>query len=158
MDQQAIYSSSATITRPANTTAYTALDVVSTEAGAVLEFTNMGQPNGVVYITAASLRVDVAAVPSGMGVFRLHLYKTAPTAIADNAAFDLPSGDRAKYCGYLDIGTPIDLGATLWAQNDETRKQVDLSGTSIYGILQTVAGFTPTSAAVKTITLRATEK
>lgn len=153
----AIYKSESQFTRPSNTTAYTALDVVSTTGGAVLEFTNMGPPNGVILITAARLRIDVSAVPSGMATMRLHLYNSSPTAIADNAAFDLPSGDRSKYVGYIDIGTPIDLGATLWAQNDDVRKQVILSGTSVYGILQTSGAYTPTSAAVYTPTLVAVE-
>jgi hypothetical protein len=82
---------------------------------------------------------------------------SAPTAIADNAAFDLPAGDRSKYIGSIDIGTPVDLGDTIWAQNDEVRKQVILSGDSVYGILQTVAGYTPSASAVKTVTLLAVE-
>jgi hypothetical protein len=88
---------------------------------------------------------------------RLHLYTSAPTAIADNAAFNLPSADRASYVGSIDIGTPADLGDTLWAQNDDVRKQVILTGDSVYGILQTVAAYTPTANAAKTITLLAVE-
>jgi hypothetical protein len=152
-----LYKAEATITRPNDTTGYTALDVVSTQAGAVLTFDNLGPANGVVLITAARIRLDVAAVPSGMGVMRLHLYTSAPAAIADNAAFNLPAGDRAKYIGSIDIGTPADLGDTLWAANDEVRKQVILTGDSVYGILQTVAAYTPTANAAKTITLLAVE-
>lgn len=153
----ALYKAEATITRPNDTTGYTALDVISTLAGEVLTFDNIGPSNGVVLITAARIRLDVAAVPSGMGVMRLHLYTSAPTAIADNAAFNIPSGDRAKYVGSIDIGTPVDLGDTLWAQNDDVRKQVILTGDSVYGILQTVSAFTPTASVVKTLTLLAVE-
>jgi len=153
----ALYKAEATITRPNDTTAYTALDVISTQAGAVLTFDNIGPANGVALITAAKIRLDVAAVPSGMGVMRLHLYNSSPTAIADNAAFNLPSADRAKYIGSIDIGTPVDLGDTIWAQNNDVRNQVILTGDSVYGILQTVSAYTPTANAAKTITLLAVE-
>lgn len=149
------YIASATITRPNDTTAYTALDVVSTQAGAVLEFATLGKPNGVSLLTELRYMVDTGTVPSGMGAFRLHLYNAAPTAIADNAAFNLPAADRAKYVGFIEFGTPLDLGDTLFSQKEDLRKQVALSGGSLYGILQTVNGFTPTANRIKTITLLA---
>jgi hypothetical protein len=56
-----------------------------------------------VIIQSISLVFSDSTVPSGMGAFRLHLYSASPTAIADNAAFDLASGERATYMGFIDL-------------------------------------------------------
>lgn len=106
-------------------------------------------------ITGATVEIDAAAVPAGMSTFKLHLYDAAPTAIADNAAFDLPEADRAKYLGYITLAAPIDLGATLWSQNDNLNFNGKLSsaGTTLYGIMTTDGAYTPTSECVKKITL-----
>lgn len=157
------YSSSASKTRPNDTTAYAALDVLaeSDSAGTVWTFSNIApSTGGTIILYRATLRIDVSAIPSGMGNFRMHLYSTAPTAINDNAAYDLPSGDRAKYVGFVEIPTPLDLGATLFADTSSqgysfTMPVVAASGT-LYGIFQTVNGYTPTAQAVKTVTLYST--
>jgi len=156
------YSSSAFKTRPNDTNAYAALDVVSesASAGTVWTFASIGPSGGGnIIIDNISIRFDVSAIPSGLAAFRLHLYSTSPTAINDNAAFDLPSGDRAKYLGYVETPTPLDLGATLWASTEEqgfpVRKQVTVASGSLYGILQTVGAYTPTAEAVYTVKLHA---
>lgn len=132
----------AAITRPANVTAYSANDVV----GGVLTLAAAGPAAGHVVITSADLRYDVSAIPSGMSSFRLYLYRsTPPSALADNAAWDLPSGDRASFIGYVDLGTIADLGSTLFVQVDGINKQVKLGAaeTALYGYLVTTAGYTP---------------
>lgn len=144
--------SSATATRPNDTTAYAASDVVA----GVLEFQNAGPPGGVVLITDVRLMVSVSSVPSGMATMRLHIYSaTPPSAFADNAAWDLPSGDRSAYLGYIDIGTPADLGSTLWIEKQGANKTVKLAAgqTSLFGYLVTTAGYTPTAQAGKTLVL-----
>lgn len=136
------YRSAPTVTRPANVTPYTAGDVV----GGAITFTSVGPDGGHVIITTADLRIDVAAVPSGMAGFRLYLYDaTPPSALADNAAWDLPSGDRANFLGYVDLGTPVDLGSTLFVQVANPGVQVKLASgtTSLYGYLVTAGGYTP---------------
>lgn len=139
------YVSQPTITRPANTTAYTANDVV----GGAVEFTSVGPSGGSVLFTSADLRINVASIPSGMTSFRLHLYNvTPPSALADNAAWDLPSGDRASYLGFVDLGTPVDLGSTLFVQvptGSLTLSSAKLASgsTSLFGYLVTIGGFTP---------------
>jgi hypothetical protein len=151
--------SSVSQTRPADTTAYAIGDVVgssNTGAPTVLTFTNVSVVAGSnVIITGLSLEVDVNAVPSGMGTFRLHLYDTSPTAIADNVAYNLPSADRAKYLGWLDIDTPVDLGDTLFVRmnNVNFKTKLATSSTSLYGILETRGAYTPSSGAVKVIRL-----
>lgn len=150
--------SSVTFTRPSNATAYTAGDAVgSTDGSAILEFTNIGTSGSTIMITDAMFEIDVSAVPAGMSTFYLRLYNAMPTSIADNAAWDLPSGDRSKFLGTLTLSTPSDLGSTLISDNTQLNKTITLSGTSLYAVLVTSAAFTPTSAAVKKITLYALE-
>ena len=133
----------AAVTRPANVTPYTAGDVV----GGVITFSSFGASNGqLIMLTSAYLRYDVAAVPTGMANMRLYLYDaTPPSALADNAAWDLPSGDRSNFLGYIDLGTPVDLGSTLFTQSDGLNKHVALGAatTSLFGYLVTTGGYTP---------------
>ena len=129
-----------TVTRPANATAYTALDVV----GGLLTFPLVANPGQLSEVIHAALHYRVAAVPAGMGAFKLHLYNASPTVIADNAAFDIPVGDADKYMGFVDLVVPVDYGATIYTQVavGQGRMIMPLE-TSVYGYLQTVGGYTP---------------
>ncbi len=157
------YASSATITRPSNTTAYTAGDAIGVTAGgdhpedagsAILTFTAAGPSGGVIEILDAMLEIDVGGIPDAMDKFDLHLYNAAPGAILDNAAWDLASaGDRAKYLGSIQITKPVDLGSTIFAQVKEINKTVKLATSALFGVLVTLGAYTPTSAAVKKVTL-----
>ena len=146
---------SATQTRPNNATPYTAGDVVGQDAAANMTFTTTLAAASGFIVVGASLEIDVAAIPSGMAGYRLHLYNAAPTAIADNAAYNLPSGDRAKYLGYVTFTTPVDLVDTLWAMDDGARLAGKLAAASVTltGILETLGAYTPTASTVKTIEL-----
>jgi hypothetical protein len=154
------YQSSVATTRTNDTAAYAAGDVIGTgtgAAGAVLTFAAAGPSGGNLLITGADLMPALAAVPAGMTSFRLHLYDASPaSALGDNAAWDLPSGDRANYLGYVDLGTPVDVGSTLWVQNDGIKRQVTLANasTTLYGYLVTVGGFTPAAQTVFTVNLK----
>jgi hypothetical protein len=152
--ESAGHSATVTITRPSDTDAYTAGDAVGDTGGsAILTFANMARAAGEVIITSIELEIDVDAVPSGMTGFNVRLYNASPTAIADNAAWDLPSGDRGKYLGKVSLTTPTDEGSTLFSDNDGINKQITLTSTSLYVVLQTVGGYTPSSAAVKRLTI-----
>lgn len=97
-------------------------------------------------IESSVLRVDLAAVISGMTSYTLHLYNvTPPSALGDNAAWDLPSGDRSAYLGSISLGTPADVGSTLYIETQNHNKRVKLSGTSLFGYLVTAGGFTPSA-------------
>lgn len=144
-----------TFTRPNDTTAYAARDVVGATAAAI-EFGPFIYPlaQRPVTVRAAELRIDATAVPSGMSFFTLHLYSaTPPSALADNAAFDLPSGDRSVYLGSVVIGTPVDLGSTLYVRADNLNVDVELTGTALYGYLVSSAAWTPAAQTVFTVTL-----
>jgi len=146
---------SQSVTRPANTTAYTANDVV----GGAITFAAIGASAGYITILGADLRYDVAAVPSGMSNMRLYLYqKTPPSATADNGAWDLPSGDRADFIGYIDLVAPADLGSTLYVQVSGLNYQIKLGAgeTALYGYLVTTGGYTPAAnSETFRVTLRA---
>lgn len=134
------YSNAFTITRPANQTPYTAGDVV----GGALTFTSMGSSAGRIMITTDQLELDLTAIPAGMTSFTLYLYNvTPPSALADNAPWDLPSGDRASYLGFVTMGSPVDLGSTCYVETNIINKQLKLAGTSLFGYLVTTAGYTP---------------
>jgi hypothetical protein len=141
------------ITRPSNTTAYAANDIVGA-ATAALEFTNMGASGGCIEIVRAELSIEATAIISGEAMYQLALYNvTPPSAAADNAAWDLPSGDRASFLGLLPLGAPLDLGSTLYIDAMFGERQYKLSGTSLFAYLITVNAYTPTSARVYNVTL-----
>lgn len=149
------YRSTATITRPSNTTAYTAGDVVGDTGGsAILTLASAGPSGGFVLIQSMSLVFSDSTVPSGMGAFRIHLYSASPTAVADNAPFDLASGERASYLGFVDLAAPQDLGSTIYTQVDYPGRLVKLAAasTSLFAEIETRGAYTPVSAS--TVELR----
>lgn len=146
-------SSSVSVTRPNDTTAYIAGDVV----GGVIEFVGMGSGyNSRLLLTSTQLRWDVSSIPAGATSFTLQLYSASPpSALADNAPWDLPSGDRAYYLGSISLGTPVDLGSTCYVEQNIINKEVRLSGTSIYAYCVTAAGYTPAAETVQFFNLLA---
>ncbi|HEY4309481.1 MAG TPA: hypothetical protein VGN12_08520 [Pirellulales bacterium] len=151
-------SSAVTLTRTADTNGYTANDILGSATGstAALSFTNIGPSGAEVTISSVELEIDSSGVISGETSYRLYLYNVTPqSAVGDNGAFDLPSGDRASFLGYVDLGTPVDLGSTLYVRADNVNTQVKLSGTGLFGYLVTAGAYTPASARVYKITLHA---
>jgi len=147
----------ASITRPSNTTAYTAADVIGdTNGSAIIDLSGLFAPVTTrknFLIVSAALDIQIAAVPSGMTTFRLHLFNAAPAAIADNAAFALSVADSAKYLGYLDLGTPAVFGSVLHTQADSINKLITVPAGAVYGVLQTAGAYTPASASVFVLTV-----
>lgn len=152
------YSASVSLTRTADTAVYAANDVIGAATGstAALTFASMGPSAGRIMITSVSLEIDAAAIISGETSYTLHLYDvTPPSALGDNAAWDLPAGDRASYLGFVSLGAPADLGSTLYVEANQINKQVKLAGTSLFGYLVTVGTYTPTASRVHVIKLHA---
>lgn len=143
--------------RTADVNAYAAGDVIGSATGttAALTFANIGPTNGgEVLITSVAFERDVASLISGETSYTLHLYNvTPPSALGDNTLFDLPSGDRTSYLGSINLGTPVDLGATLYVEQNQVNKQVTLLSGSLYAYLVTAGAHTPTSAPVYKVTL-----
>jgi hypothetical protein len=150
------YGATVQLTRPNDTSAYAAGDVIGAATGstAALTFSNVGPSGGEIVITSASLMIEASALISGELSYRLYLYRvTPPSAPGDNAAWDIPSGDRASCLGFVDLGAPVDLGSTLYVEQNGINKQVKLAGTNLYGLLVTNGAFTPTANRVHDITL-----
>jgi hypothetical protein len=141
------YHSTVSFTRPANTTSYTAGDVIGSATSAIHTLSAAGPSGGSVLVQSMELFIGNTALPAGMGGFRVHLFSTSPTAIADNAVFNLISADRPHYRGYVDLGTPQDLGDTLFAQADYIGRLVKLAAasTSLFAEIEPRGGHTPVS-------------
>lgn len=158
MAENVTFTSRATVTRPADTSAYTALDVIgeSTANSGAIEFKNISPLCCPIYITSLNLRIDASAIPAGMANFLLYLYEISPASkLADNAAFSLVAADRSTYLGKIRIPTPVDEVATLAIDLDGINKQVKLAGSSLFAYLVTEGGYTPVASTVHTITLHA---
>ena len=129
--------------------AYSANDVISVAQ----EFNGLSAPlGGIMTIVKTVLQIAHTALIASEAGYVLHLYSvTPPSAHADNAAWDLPSGDRAVYLGEVNLGTPIDVGSTLRIEQNGIQQQIkvpsNVGGGTIWGELVTVGGFTPTAAA-----------
>lgn len=145
------------VTRTNDTNVYGANDVLGPATGstAAITFPTMGPAaGGEVMITSVTFERDATALISGETSYDLHLYSiTPPSALGDNVAFDVPSGDRASYLGKMSLGTPVDLGSTLYVQTDGINKQITLASGSLFGYLVTVGTYTPVGSAVHRIAL-----
>lgn len=131
---------SATFTPAA--TSHTALDSVG--GAKAIDF---GAISGsTIRIVSATLEIDGATIETT--AWRLHLYSvTPPSAYADDAAWDIPSGDRASYLGYLDFAQVVDFGSTLWIETTNIQKQLVLAGTGLFGYLVNTTTLTPQAVA-----------
>lgn len=157
--------SSAEKTRPADTTAYAAEDVISesTTAGTVWTFSDVvgfGGRGGL--ITKAIVQTDEGALTPQLSLL---LFNAAPTTanLNDNAANTAPDyDDVGKFVGVIDFPAMTDLGgdsswavASLSADNDLPLafKCAD-ADVNLYGILVAQGALTPVSTQKVTITLQ----
>lgn len=93
-------------------------------------------------IRSVSLRINGGTIETT--AWKLHLFSiTPPSALADDAAFVLASGDRASYLGYIAIPQILDFGDTLIIEVNNIFKQVKLTGTSLFGYLTNDTTLTP---------------
>lgn len=150
----------ATLTRPADTTAYAAKDAVanSTSAPTVLTFSKIARlPGSSMYIVKWRLFTNQS---TNTARFRLHLYHTSPTAINDNAAFTLLWANRANRTGYLDFPACQTEGTGSDAANSQVKDErlsvcCAVGDRNLYGLLETLDAFTPASGQIFYIELTA---
>ena len=152
------YLSTATITRAANTTAYTANDVY----GGVFELQNIGSSGGFVFISSIEIIFNITAVPSGMSGFAVYLYSsTPPSAITDNLPFSLGAGDTPSCLTPGGISLTASLargGGSVVAEALNINRLIKLApgSTSLRGYLVTLGAFTPAAnSETATITVEA---
>lgn len=145
----AAYSASVTFT-PANSN-----HVANDCNGAAGNFTTIGPSAGHIIIDSATIEIDGGTAEAT--AWRLYLYNvTPPSATADDGAWDLPSGDRASFLGFIDLGTAVDLGSTQWAETHAIGKRVKLAGTGLFAYLTNLTTLTPAAIAhIVTIHTRA---
>jgi hypothetical protein len=153
------YHSTVSFTRPANTTAYTAGDVIGGATSAIHTLSAAGPSGGFILLQSMELFIGNTSPPVGMSGFRVHLYSTSPTAAADNDAFNLIAADRPRYRGYVDLGTPQDLGNTLFVQADYSGRLVKLAAasTSLFVEIESRGGYTPESGTAYELRMSALE-
>jgi hypothetical protein len=151
MYSSSAYSASAAFTPAA--ASHTAGDSVG--VAAEFKFANMigttPEVGANLMITSASLMI--AGGTAEATAWRLYLFNvTPPSALADDAAFVLASGDRASFLGYVDLGTAVDLTDTQWVETHSVNKQLKMSGASVFGYLVNLTTLTP-AAVAHTVTL-----
>lgn len=153
------FQTSATLTRPANVTPYSAFDVV----GGALSFAAMGTASGHIILDSVRIIFNLTAVPVGMGGFYLVLHNiTPPSAIADNAPYTgMPAGDRASNIKLkLNLGTPVllDGAGSVGLEVENLGLRLRLAATpTIFAYLITATAWTPAAVSeVYTIQLTST--
>ncbi len=147
------YSASASFTPAANS--HTAGDVVGVAASfSFVDRNGVNIPSGS-QIKINSATMVVAGGTNETATWRLYLFGvTPPSALADDAPFVLPSGDRASFLGYFDFAQLIDVGDTLFIESTPA-KQITLSNGNLYAYLVTLTTVTP-AAIARTIRLHVT--
>ncbi len=149
-DTSFAYSASGTFASSTTASTYAAGDVYATAKQFSLGATSGGR----IMITSGTLEIDTSATEAT--AWKLRLYNvTPPSSYADNAAWDLGSGDRTSYLGSINFGTPTDEGSTLFSELDSVNKQIKLSGTSVFGYLTNVSSSTAITTADHIVTLHA---
>lgn len=148
---------SSEITRPNDTTAYSANDMISSIASALGVGFQWSDVNPVAdracVISCAELFFSDTAVISGMGGFRVYLYDVAANGLyTDNAAQNELYATQVLACGYIDFSTPEDIGSCLVARVDGLDLPLQDGSTAtvplqhLYGKLVTKAGYTPAAS------------
>ena len=150
-----IANASANFTRPANTTAYTAADLVAnnTTAGSVtpLSFTVARYALGGGRITRAFL--TKSTVTTTAATFRLHLFTASPTVTnGDNGAF-ATNGLSFGVLGSLDIASMRAYGDGAFGEVFASSPGIAFkltSGSVLYGLTEALGAYTPGNAEVFT--------
>jgi len=121
---------SATATFTPAASSHTAGDCV----GAAQEFA-LAAPSACLFLIT-DVAIMISSANAMATSWRLELYSvTPPSATADDAAWDIPSGDRASYLGPVSLGTAVDKGSTQYLKTSGVNITVKLSGTSVFGYL-----------------------
>lgn len=143
---------SSSFARPADTTAYASGDLVanSTTAGSVtpLSFTVAATSGAAAMIRRA--RLSKTGTSTTNASFRLHLYSSSPTlANGDNGAWSTSEYDG--YLGYIDI--VADQAFTDGASGVSGVEEINTGTVTVYGLLEALAAYTPSSGETFAVTL-----
>jgi hypothetical protein len=149
---------SASFTRPADTTAYANGDLVanSTTAGSVVPLSFTIPTNTRMFkLLKVTLKKSGTAVTNA--TFVLHLFRDSPTvANGDNGAISV--ANSANYAGKIAIDASstsptVTGGSTGFSLSSSTNPvAADIDGI-LYGLLEATAAYTPASAEVFTVSI-----
>ena len=157
--------STTNFTCPSSAAAHAANAVVSnsTTAGTYLTFSNVlpvSAGDGYVVAVRASTYASTGSPSTFSTALRLHLYKNIPDAsvsLNDNAAFTLKNADWANRIGYVDLsgwtsaGTGSDTSICFGSfpgTGANLPLELASGSTTLYGIVETRAAFTPIASQV----------
>lgn len=151
----------ATITRPADTTAYATGDVVadSTSAAAILKFSGCCGDGGGGVIRSAMFASSI--VPGTKLSADLFLFSVAPTAYGnDNEAFALSDADLLNCVGVISLDGTTAANVKVGTLNCVVMSAAlampfkgSLGDKTLYGVLVARNAYTPASSEVLTIKL-----
>ncbi len=154
-----ILRSTASFTRPNDTTAYAANDLVanSTTAGSVVPMPFVFPTGYGASLQIRSIRIQKSGTTATNGNFHVRLYASSPTcANGDNGAW---STNLSGYLGKSDpaiVEAFTDGCAVVDSLSELADLQVDLGTANvIYGLLVADAAYTPAAQEVFTVTLYA---
>jgi hypothetical protein len=147
---------SATFTRPADTTAYTANDAIcnSTSAPAALTFANAALSSGHGGFIVGATIIDEANQATTLNA-TLHLFSAVPATLTnDNAGLALANVDLANYIGNIkftqatvtNVGSGASGSVALTGTIPNGSLPYKCAATSLFGVLQAGAAYTPVSA------------
>ena len=134
------------LTRPANTTAYTAGDLVGDVTTLFKTFSNVAKITGAgVRIYRVRIQTEDTGVLAG-SKFNLHLYNDIPdvTGLSDNGAFTINYINATKRVGVI----PIVMNGSVGV-NDYNVIGLNPVDYNIIAFLETVSGFTPSAVSTR---------
>lgn len=150
------------VTRPNDTTPYTAGDVV----GGAFNFPFLVPFGANLRFISAFLRILRTSIPAGEAGYTLHLYSNKPPSqLADNIAFTVSVADGPFYIGSIDFAAVADLGSIVYQDVENLQMQRKLvqaaptnapeneQGTFLWAYLVTVVGYTPEALTVHHISV-----
>lgn len=140
------------ITRPSDTTAYTAEDSVNATGGVTTCLTFTVADNIPIY-KGQSLQIKTAKLTTNSinvtnGSFRLYIYDQSVSGFVDNSPQPLLYDNKDKRCGYIDFTLATGGSGSDCSESIVTDCNISIrtESTAIYGILITKAAYTPASA------------
>jgi hypothetical protein len=148
------YESSATITRAANTTTYTASAPNFDVYGGLFQLQNIGEAGKAIFLSYFEISLNLSSVPTGMTSFTVFLYSTAPTTIADNSIWTIGSHPVLDPVGFNVFMSLAKGGGKVVGVAKDLNQLFILTSSSLWGYLVTNGAIAP-AANSETGTIRA---
>ena len=137
------YESTATITRAADTTIYTASAPNFDVYGSLFELENIGVAGEGIFLSYFEISLNLSGVPQGMTSFAVHLYPTAPTTIADNSIWTIGSDPVLDPVGFNVSMSLAKGGGKVVGVIKDLNQLFILTSSSLWGYLVTNGAVTP---------------